>query len=310
MKKTIEFNTSTNDMSAQLTRGNPNAYEDLILVDSYRKYRHQFEAGKTKIRLLPALMGSGNWMLQIPTLQHSNGRHAHPRTIQAGARSVFDVSYAHMKEKYPVRLYSRSNKSGIRLLPSPMSLCWGIIEDANGIRLRLLLHSHYDGCRGGSNGLGNLIYDQVQRSGHDCNQPGHPLNLADGVSLCVERVGGSDTKFPSYRVSLSSDRSPLQSLLEKISEMEHNALCTLEETIHILTPEEEWTLLAKAIGDELVSEIRSAQENPKIISGHARSNSVEEPPPIDDSSVSETLTADEAAYDPEDYKDFPAKWEI
>jgi|GEM_PF-858973 len=310
MKKTIEFNTSTNDISAQLSRGKPNAYEDLILVESYRKYRHQFEAGKTKIRLLPALMGGGNWMLQIPTLQHPNGRHAHPRTLQAGARSVHDLAYSHMKEKHPTRLFNRQNKSGIRLLPSPMSLCWGIIEDANGIRLRLLLHSHYDGCRGGSNGLGNLIYEQVLRPGLDSNQAGHPLNRADGVSLLIERIGGTDTKFPSYRVSLSSDRSPLQSLLEKISEVEHNALCTLEETIHILTPEEEWSLLAKALGDDLVSEIRSAQENPKIIGGHERSSSAEEPTRSDDSSVGETFTADEAAYDPDDYKDFPTKWDI
>lgn len=133
-----------------------------------------------------------------------------------------------------------------------MSICWAIIEDSNGIKLRLILHSFYDGCRGGSNGLGNLIYDQVLRAGRDCTKPGHPLNPSDGVSLCVERIGGNDTKFPSYRIKLADDRSPLQPLFEEISEVEHNTLCPLEETIRILEPEEEWSLLSKVVGDDLV----------------------------------------------------------
>ena len=303
MRKPIEFKTSTNDTSALLSSGKSSAYDDLVLVESYRKYRHQFEAGKTQIRLLPALMGGSDWMLRIPTLQHPNGRHAHPRTIQPRGQSVFDLAYEQMKKKHASRLFSRANKSGIRLLPSPMSICWAIIEDSNGIKLRLIMHSFYDGCRGGSNGLGNLIYEQVLRSGRDCIELGHPLNSSDGVSLCVERIGGSDTKFPSYRVSLSADRSPLQPLFEKITEVEHNALCPLEETIRILEPEEEWNLLSKVIGDDLVAEIRSSQER-----GNTEEECGAESNDKETSVVKETAVVDETAVVEDDYQDFPAKW--
>ncbi len=293
MKKTIEFNTSTNDMSAQLTRGKSSTYEDLVLVEGYRKYRHRFEPGKTKIRLLPALMGGGNWMLQIPTLQNQNGRHADPRTVQVGVRSVFDLAFSHMKEKCPTRLFSRANKTGIRLLPSPMSLCWAIVEDSNGIKLRLVLHSFYDGSRGGANGLGNTIYNLVLQAGEKCNLPGHPLNPADGVSLIVERIGGSETKYPSYRVTLADDRGPLQPILDRISEVEHNMLCPVEEIIHILKPEDEWRLLAKVVGDDLAAEIRAAQESGNTDEECGTSSNVEEGAIADD-----------------DYTDFPKKWEI
>lgn len=265
MRKTIEFQKNMNN-SALLKRPKSSAYEDLVLTENYRKYRHRFEPGKTKIRLLPAMAEDSNWILEVPTLQTPNARHAHPRSLRVGSdsQSVFDLAFAYMKAKCPNRLFGRTNKSGIRLLPSPLSICWAIIEDANGIRLGLLLHSHYDGSRGGANGLGNTIYNQVLRSGNNCDQPGHPLNPSDGVSLIVERIGGGDTKYPSYRVSLAGDRSPLQPLLEKITDTEHNALCPLEEIINIVEPEDEWRLLAKVVGDDLVTEIRAAQHSENI----------------------------------------------
>jgi hypothetical protein len=262
MRKTIEFQKNMNH-TALMKRGKQNAFEDLVLVEDYRKYRHRFEPGKTKIRLLPAMAEDSNWILEVPTLQTPNARHAHPRSLRVGAdsQSVFDLAFAYMKARCPNRLFSRTNKSGLRLLPSPLSICWAIIEDGNGIRLRLLLSSHYDGSRGGANGLGNTIYNQVLSSGNNCDQPGHPLNPSDGVSLVVERIGGGDTKYPSYRVSLADDRCPLELLLGKITDTEHNALCPLEEIINIMEPEDEWRLLAKVVGDDLATEIRAAQHS-------------------------------------------------
>lgn len=263
MRKTIEFQTSTNN-TALSTRGKPGAYEDLVLSASFRNYRHRFESGKTKIRLLPALMNGTDWLLKVPALQHSNGRHTHPSALKDGAKSVFDLALEHMKAEYPIRLFSSANKTGFRLFPMPMSICWAVVEDANGVRLRLLLHSFYETKRDGANGLGNMIYNQVLRAGQQTGLPGHPLNVLDGTSLLVERVRGSDTKFPSYRVSLADDRGPLQPILDKISDVEYNTLCPLEETLLILEPEEEWRLLAKVVGDDLIAEIRPATELAKM----------------------------------------------
>lgn len=303
MKKLIEFQPSAN--SALLARSNSNSYEDLVFTDAYKKYRHRFGPGKTKIRLLPAMAVDSNWLIEIPTLQDANGRHTHPRVLNAlkvaarNAQSVYDLAYVWMKEKYPDRLFGRSNKTGFRLLSMPISVCWAVVEDTNGIKLRLLHNSFYDGKFGGATGLGRKLYDQALRDGPDCRQPGHPLNPQDGTSLLVERIAGSDAKFASYRVSHSDDRSPLQPLLDQITEVEYNALCPLVETIRILQPEEEWRLLAGVVGDEMAAQIRAAQE---------RGNADEEcatGPDVKDAAVVEdvTVVAD-------DYKGFPAKWEI
>ncbi len=283
MRKTIEFKPSVNQSTTALLQRTSPAYEDLILAEKIRKYRHRFESGKTKIRLLPALPGGNNWLLQIPTLQHPQGRHAHPRTIQRGAKGAFDAAYEYLKQRNPSCLFSRSNRSGFRLLPSAMSICWAVVHDKNGIKLRLLLHNFYDSSRGGTMGLGHMIYNQVQLAGNDCNQPGHPLNHMDGTSLEVERKNGSDSKIPSYHVGIADERSPLQPLLDKLTDVEFNALVPLEQAVHIAELDEEWRLLAKAIGNELADEIRSAQE----------------------------IDAEDDDPDAEpDYSDFPKKWEI
>jgi hypothetical protein len=302
MRKPIEFQPSKND-SALLMRGKSGGYEDLVFTDTYRKYRHQFGSGKTKIRLLPAMSADSDWILEIPTLQHANGRHADPSAVKAGARSVYDLAYAFVKEKYPDRLFGRSNMTGIRLKSMPIAICWAVVEDRNGIRLRLLHNSFHDGERGGATGLGRKVYDQALRDGKDSRQLGHPLNHLDGTSLLVERIPGSDTKFPGYRVIHSDDRSPLQTLLEKVSDLEYNVLCPLKETIRVLEPEEEWRLLAGVIGDDLVAEIRSTEKRTNAVEGSAVGLRIEDcPAPKESPEVEETeVVAD-------DYKDFPAKW--
>jgi len=276
MRKEIEFKPSVNQPTTALA----NHYEDLILTEPYRKYRHRFESGKTNIRLLPTLPGGDNWLLQISTLQHSQGRHAHPKTIDRNAKSVFNLAYEYLKDRNPESLYNRSNRSGFRLLPSPMSLCWAIVQDKNGTKLRLILASYYDGSRGGTKGLGYAICSQALVAGEDCCLPGHPINHMDGRSLIVDRSIKKDSKIPQFRVSTSEDRGPIQALLDKITDVEINVLCPLEKTICIPEQDKEWLILAKVVGDKLAGEIRSAHENDS--------------------------KDDLSATDP----DFPAKWEI
>lgn len=309
MRKTIEFQPSTNNTASLLAR-KPSAFEDLVLKDAYRKYRHRFELGKTKIRLLPALRKSneGQWFLKIPVLQHPSGRHAHLRTASPGAKSVFDLAYAHLKENYPSRLFQKSNRSGMRLLPSPAVACWAVVQDVNGTKLRLLVSSDYDGSRGGAAGFGHILHEFVNRYGSDETVPGHPLNPNDGVSVVIERIGSTDTKFPSYRLTLADDRSPLQPILDRLTDVEYNMLCPLEETIHIMEPEEEWKLLGKVVGDDLLAEIRSALEHTTIVEGLENHQGIDEPNPSHEPAVGESRPADETAYHPDDYRDFPAKW--
>ena len=309
MRKTIEFQPSTNNTTALLAR-KPSAFEDLVLKDAYRQYRHRFEPGKTKIRLLPAIRknNEGQWFLKVPVLQHPSGRHAHPRTVSPGSKSIFDLAYTHLKENYPSRLFQKSNRSGIRLLPSQAVASWAVVQDVNGTKLRLLVSSDYDGSRGGAAGFGHILQEYVSRYGSDETVPGHPLNPNDGVSVLIERIGATDTKFPSYRLSVADDRSPLQPILDRVTDVEYNMLCPLEEIIHIMEPEAEWKLLQKVIGDDLVSEIRSAQENIQDPGVHERRHGAAEPAVREASMVDHAPSADETAYHPDDYKDFPARW--
>ena len=98
---------------------------------------------------------------------------------------------------------------------------------------------------------------------------------------------------------------PIQPILDKISEMEYNSLIPIEETIRILEPEEEWHLLSSVIGDDLVAKIRAAQA--LEVAGEEAVNRPEIPQAP---RAEESPSVDTATYHPDDYKDFPAKWEI
>lgn len=245
------------------------------------------------------MSAESHWLLQIPALLHANGHHCHPRVIKAGAESAYDLAYKQMKEKYPTRLFSRANKAGIRLLPPPLSACWAVVDDDNGIRLCLLQASFYDGKGGASSSSGNTICSHVLEAGEDTTLPGHPLNHMDGTSIFVER---SVAEIPNSRVTASAFRrtaARLQALLDKVTDVEYNALCPIEKSIRILEPEEEWRLLSKVVGADLVDEILSTQESGKS-EQHSQTGSISEEAAVDE----------EVAVVDDDFRDFPTKWEI
>ena len=178
MRKVIEFQTNhhtpTYDAQQSKCLRGPCACRELPEI------RHRFEAGKTKIRLLPSMAVDSNWLLEIPTLQDRNGRHTHPRALKIAARSaqsVYDPAYAYMKNKYPARLFGRSNKAGIRLFPLADF-------DLLGELCRIPTESNF-ACSQQFlrwQPVAKLVprlaklYDQALRDSQDGRRPGHPLN--------------------------------------------------------------------------------------------------------------------------------------
>ncbi len=262
MKNIIEFNDATSTTGAAKSPwASPakSTYQDLILKPEIASRRLKFASGSTWLRVVPALPGSNSsWLHGIHALQYKGGRHAHPRSITAGARGVADLCYGWLKQHQPESLYSKSNKEGYRLLTDPLSLCWVLVEEGGKPVARLLLVSGYDGSRGGSPGLGHDLWQLTQETDEDGKLLGDPSHSTEGVQICVEKRLTPGARYASYTLKRGRVVAPIQDLLAKMDPEEVAVLTPLEQVIHIPTEEEEWELLGKILDAETIEKIRNS----------------------------------------------------
>lgn len=263
---TIEFNESSTDLT---TCASPwaspvkSSYQDLILKPEFASRRFKFPTGTTWFRVVPALRDSNKgWMLGVHALQYPGGRHAHPRTITSGAKSVFDHAYGWCKDHKPEALYSKANKAtnAYRLLADPVCLFWMITEIDGKPVARLLLESGYDGSRGGTPGLGHQIWELSQEKDEKGNRIGNPADPEAGAQICVEKKQGAGTRYSSYTAKMGRVVAPISELLGKIDPEETAALTPLEEVIHHPSEEDEWKLLENVIDPETIREVRLSMD--------------------------------------------------
>ena len=261
---TIEFNESTAD---PITCASPwagsakSTYQDLLLKPEYASLRFKFPLGTTWFRIVPALKNSDKgWMLGVHALNYSGGRHAHPRTLVPGDKSVFDQAYGWCKEHKPESLYSKANKgtNAYRLLTDPVCLFWMITEIEGKPVARLLLASGYDGSRGGTPGLGHQIWELTQEKDEDGNLIGNPADPESGTQISIEKTQVPGARYPTYRLSRGRIPAPVTEMLGKMDPEELAALTPLEEIVHRPSEEEEWQLLENVIDPETIREIQSA----------------------------------------------------
>lgn len=261
MTNPIEFASSEDDNDNNNSpwnqhKGNP--YEDLVLKPEYAERRLRFPVGQTWFRIVPKLKSSLNgWMLPLHALQFEHGRFAHPRTLKRNARCVYDHAYTWAKENTPAALYSKANKTGVRLLADPLSLFWVLVEQEGKTVARLLQLSGYDGSRGGAPGLGHKIWQLC----HDRDETGARTDVTSaegGVLVCVEKNQPKGAKYPSYHLTLGRNPKPMADLLSKMEPEERAALCPLENVVRELTDEEQWQCLGKLIAPDTVRQIRES----------------------------------------------------
>jgi hypothetical protein len=261
--KTVEFaeasaGRTTNNNSTPWKRDTQRAYEDLVFKPDYAARRLRFPEGQTWMRILPPLRGSVHgWMLGIHALEFDGGRFAHPRTLTPNAKCAFDRAYTWALEHTPHSLYSKTNKAGLRLLPNPLAAFWVALEEEGRMVARLFLASAYDGSRGGMPGLGWQIWHLSQQHDEDGNLVTDLTHPEKGVLVGVEKTKAPGAKYPGYRLTLGRQPAPADSFIAKMEPEEAAAIVPLEDTIRILSPEEEWRCLSKIVPPENLDLIKS-----------------------------------------------------
>lgn len=191
-------------------------------------------------------------------LAFEGGRFAHPKTLERGARSVFDEAYQWAKEHCPESLYSKSNKeNGVRLLSDPLFQCWVIAEEDGRSVLRLIQASGYDGSRLGTTGLGYRVWKAIEDHDESGSSIPDAIDPEKGVRVCIEQTLVKGKGRPQYSVRVGRQPAPMGPILEAMDSEEKSILVPLENTIRRLSQEEEWTCLAKVIAPDTVKKIRA-----------------------------------------------------
>ena len=262
MTTPIEFAPETaatnSNETTPWTKPKVSTYQDLVIKPEYASRRLRFEPGTTWLRIVPAIHPTiHSWMMGLHVLNFQGGRFAHPKTLQKSARGVFDYAYTWAKEHHPESLYSKENKTGVRLLTDPMCIYWALVEQEGKTVARLVLGSGYDGTRGGAPGLGYQLWSlthEHDENGKVVSEPAHPER---GALVSVTRTQAKGAKYPSYGLRLGRQPAPVNSQLAKMAPEEVAALCPLENVVRQLSIEEEWQCLAKVIAPDIVTKIRS-----------------------------------------------------
>ena len=263
MKTIVEFSTpediSKIRESIPWTSTGKASYNDSLLRHEYATMKLRFPAGKTMIRIVPSIRPSVyDWMIGVQALNYPGGRHTHPRTLGAG-KSVFDHAFAWFKANKPEALFSRANLDGYRLLADPVSVFWVIVEERGNWVNRLFVGSGYDGSRGGVPGLGCQIYKMVKDIAEEANPLANPADPEEGVMICVEKLQPAGAKYASYSLRLGSNPTPVSKLISQMTEEEVSVLCPLENTIRILSEDEEWARLKNVgLNTDTIAAIRAS----------------------------------------------------
>lgn len=256
MKTTIEFET-TNPEVSPWSSAKARTHENLVLKPEYSERQLKFEEGTTWIRIVPAVKGSAfPWMLELKTLEFEGGRFTHPRSLKSKTSCVFDTAYAWALKNVPGALFSKSNPSGVRLLTDPYCAFWAIAEQQGQPVAKIFLGSAYDGSRGGVPGLGWRIWSLTQEKDETGQAVANPVDFENGVMVAVEKKQSPGAKYPSYNLRLGRQPAPMTDIIARMEPEELAAICPLENTIRLLTPEEQWKCLAKVMSPDHVAAIR------------------------------------------------------
>jgi hypothetical protein len=262
MKNTTQFSSETPTHNAEATpwkRDRLNNYQDLVLKPEFAERKLRFQTGETWLRILPAFQISVHgWMLGVHTLEFDGGHFAHPRTLMRNAKSVFDHAYTWALANKPDSLYSKTNKTGVRLLTNPLGVFWALIEENGKTVARLFVGSAYDGSRGGTPGLAWQVWHLTQQKDENDNLIANPAHPDEGVLICVEKNQAAGAKYPSYRLQLGRQKARITDSIAKMEPGEFDALVPLEKTIRVLTPDEEWECLGKVMSLETAGIIKNS----------------------------------------------------
>lgn len=261
--KALEFastdaSTTTND-STPWSQPKRSVYQDFILKEEYESKRLRLPIGQTWLRIVPAFQGSPfGWLMAIHAINFEGGRFAHPKTLRRNARSVFDHAYSWALANAPQSLFSKTNKSGARLLTDPLSVFWCLLEEDGRTVARLFMASGYDGSRGGVAGLGYQLWKLTREEDETGALVCDPIDHTAGVQIMIEKTQPKGAKYPSYTLRRGRQGAPIADFLTKMDDTEIRALCPLEDVIRELDEEHQWECLEKIMDPSWVKKIRES----------------------------------------------------
>ncbi len=259
MKKIIEFQQHTPgdlELISPLPTSSHTPFRDLILKQEYAGLKYTMPRGTSTFRILPAIKGSPQWMASIHALAHNHGRHAHPKTTQESAPSVFDTAQAWLKQHEPAMLYSKLTPTGHKLWTSSLAACWILVDGPGQPQLRILLASAFAGARqGAKSGLGHQILELVR-------QNSHLLDADEGFHVKITRAYSAGNRFPETQLSVNRTATSLNEALGELSSEDLRLVCPIGNTIRQIDAEHEWALLAATIGQDVTAKIRAAAPVP------------------------------------------------
>lgn len=255
MKKIIEFQQHTPgelDLISPLPTSSHTPFRDLILKQEYAGLKYTMPRGTSTFRILPAIKGTQQWMASIHALAHAYGRHAHPKTSQPSASSVFDTAQTWLKQHQPEMLFSKSAPTGHKLWTSPLAACWILVDGPGQPQLRILLASAFAGARQqAKSGLGHQILELVR-------QNSHLLDADDGFHVKVTRAYSAGNRFPETQLTVVRTATSLNESLGDLSSDDLRLVCPIGNIIRPIDTEHEWALLAATIGQDVTAKIRAA----------------------------------------------------
>ncbi len=73
----------------------------------------------------------------------------------------------------------------------------------------------------------------------------------------MEKTQPKGAQYPSYSLRVGRQGAPADEAIAKMDEEEVAALVPLEDTIRVLSPEEEWQCLSKVMAPNTVEQIRA-----------------------------------------------------
>ncbi len=241
--------------------GNGSKFQDLTIVGSLRNRILRFPEGTTWLRFLPAIKGSTeNWLMRIDRLELPNAKMAYPRG------PLLEKVKTWLKENASDKIYTKDDKSGLKLWPKPFMLGYCVIEAfPKGERLKIFGASGYDGGRGANPGLGHRIASAASATD---NEPGSPafgarihLDLADateGRMVSVTRHGADQTT--SYDAKIGSKAAPLsmERLQELLTNDELEMVMPLEKIVQSTDDATLEEHLTRELGTEVMARIAKA----------------------------------------------------
>lgn len=233
-------------------------WNNTVIKAEFQKFRKKLQDGANWLRFMPAVRGTSyGWMFPMLQYQLGNNTFLSPKTLGENNQDPIVAASIFFRKNHPEILANRkTNPNGFVLRSRQVSLSWVIDPNAEeGKRLGLFSASMYDGSWGGSTGLAHDLYKEATAVDLEPGSSSHGEPIYGDITapdtgrlVNITRTSGGG-EYPSYTVSIGKKQSPLDAMIDLLTDEEVNAIVPLEKTINIESEQAINGYLAEYLGD-------------------------------------------------------------